>query len=327
MIDLHLHLDGSLSVEDMLYLAKINHIDEARVLNTKTRADKQTKNLDEYLSLFELPLELLQNAASITYATYSLFKRMAKEGLIYAEVRFAPCLSTRNGLSQYQVTEAAIKGLELAKDETLMPGQLILCCMRNESNETNLETIEVAKHFYKKGICAVDLAGPEANFNLSLFKEVFAKANEYGLPITIHAGEEEGPKSVWDAIKLGARRIGHGVRSIEDPLLMQFLAETKIPLELCPTSEVDTHSISNYEAFPLREFLRKGIIVTINADDTLMSNITLEKEYKKLISTFNLTEDEVKTLIKNSIKAAFLDDDQKKYLLEILERKYQKENK
>ena len=178
------------------------------------------------------------------------------------------------------------------------------------------------KYFFKNGVCGVDLAGSEASFDTSLFKEVFEKANQYDLPITIHAGEASGPNSVWDAIKMGARRIGHGVRSIEDPMLMEFLATTKIPLELCPTSEVDTHAIDCYSSLPIRQFMKKGIIVTINTDDMTISNITLEKEYKKLINTFKLSEDEVKTLIKNSIKASFLEEDQKDYLLEILEKKY-----
>jgi len=105
-------------------------------------------------------------------------------------------------------------------------------------------------------------------------------------------------------------------------MLMEFLATTKIPLELCPTSEVDTHAIDSYSSLPIRQFMKKGIIVTINTDDMTISNITLEKEYKKLINTFKLSEDEVKTLIKNSIKASFLEEDQKDYLLEILEKKY-----
>lgn len=322
MIDLHLHLDGSLSIDDMLTLAKMNHVDENTILKEKIHADEEIKNLDDYLSRFELPLSLLQNAASITFATYSLFKRLSEQGLIYAEVRLAPSLMTRNGLSQHQVVAASIKGLEMAKDETLMPGQLILSCMRCVDLATNLETIDVAKYFFKKGVCGVDLAGSESSFDTSLFKKVFEKANQYDLSITIHAGEASGPSSVWDAIKMGARRIGHGVRSIEDPMLMEFLATTKIPLELCPTSEVDTHAIDSYSSLPIRQFMKKGIIVTINTDDMTISNITLEKEYKKLINTFKLSEDEVKTLIKNSIKASFLEEDQKDYLLEILEKKY-----
>lgn len=326
MIDLHIHLDGSLSIEDLLYLAKINHVDEKVVYEYEERLQKGIKSkcrcLQDYLSYFDLPVKLLQNAVSLTYATYSLFKRLSKQGLIYAEVRFAPCLHLENGLTQSQAVLATLKGLEMAKEETLMPGQIILCCMRGKNEETNLETIKVAKEFYKKGVCGVDLAGSEKDYKTEEYKNVFRMANENNIPITIHAGEDDNSKSIWEAIRIGARRIGHGVASIEDPMLMEFLSQTKIALELCPTSEVDTHAIKSYEDLPLRQFLKKGIKVTINTDDMAISNITLEEEFKKLQKTFSLNEEETKTLLKNSIESAFLDNDQKDYLLELLEEKY-----
>ena len=326
MIDLHIHLDGSLSKEDLLYLAKINHLEEKIVLEYEQHLQIDIKNkcrcLSDYLSYFDLPVKLLQNASSLTYATYSLFKRLSKQGLIYAEVRFAPCLHLENNLTQTQAVIAVLKGLEMAKNETLMPGQIILCCMRGKDEATNLETIKVAKEFYKKGVCGVDLAGSEKEYKTEEYKNVFRLANENNIPITIHAGEDDNYKSIWEAIRIGARRIGHGVASIEDPMLMEFLSQTKIALELCPTSEVDTHAINAYKDLPIKEFLKKGIMVTINTDDMAISNITLKEEFKKLQECFSLSEEEITKLFKNSIESAFLDNDQKDYLTNIFQEKF-----
>lgn len=321
MIDLHLHLDGSLAPEEIAELAKRNHVpyDPKKV---RLSVDASCTSLNDYLECFAFPLTLLQNEESLEYAAYALYTRIAHQGLIYAEVRFAPQLSLNQGLSQDQVVAAVIKGYQKAHQETGIIGNFILCCMRGKDNhELNLETVKVAKRFFAKGVVAVDLAGAEALFKTNTFNQEFALAKSLGVPFTIHAGEADGPSSVWDALKFGASRIGHGVHSIEDPKLVSYLAEHQIPLEICPTSEVDTHCVKSIKDLPIREFMKAGVPITINTDDMTVSNVTLEGEFDKVMAAFDLSDEEVKTLWLNAINAAYLDPKGKALLQKKLEQR------
>lgn len=324
MIDLHLHLDGSLTREELLSLAAMSHKPLESIKEARLSVDESCLSLNDYLECFETPLSVLQKKETIAKAVTYLIARLSHDGLFYAEIRFAPQLHTREGLSQREVVEAALLGLKEAKEQYLFPAQLILCLMRGDKNqEANMETVLLAKEYLDKGVCGIDLAGAEALYPTKDFAPFFQKARELDIPFTIHAGEAAGPESIWEALRFGARRIGHGVHAIKDKSLLGFLAATKIPLELCPTSEVDTHAIASIEDLPLREFMRLGIKVTINTDDMTVSNVTLAEEYAKLQKSFDLTEKEMRKLYENSIEAAFLSTEQKEFLFEKLEKLYE----
>ncbi len=324
MIELHCHLDGSLSKEDISYLCLLNHKENINLDQIKLSADKYVRSLNDYLLCFDFPISVLQTAESITYATYSLYKRLAGQGILYAEVRFAPQQHTKNGLTQEQVILAAISGLEMAKRETQIAGQLILCAMRGKNTTPlNKETIDLAASFLGKGVCGVDLAGAEGLFPNENYVEEFKMARDLNLPITIHSGEAAGAKSVWSAIKMGATRIGHGIRSIEDPQLIEFLAAARIGLEVCPTSEVDTCSIASYSDCPIPQFLKKNLLFTLATDDMTVSNITLSEEYHKASQAFHMTEDQLKKLYLNAVEMAFLDTEKKAFLRDLVLKKLQ----
>lgn len=320
MIDLHLHLDGSLSKREISHLAKINDIpyDESKV---RLSVDETCLSLNDYLQCFDFPIKLLQNAKSLTYAAYSLYARLAKQGLIYAEVRFAPKLSTAKGLSQHKVVEAVIKGYLKAHQETGIYGGFVLCLMRDEDVKGNIETILTAKEFLGDGVLAIDLAGAEAIYHTNKFSLQFQIASLLEIPFTIHAGEADGPSSVRDALSFGAKRIGHGVHSQEDLELMKILSEKKIPLEICPTSEVDTHCIKEIKDLNLPLFLSYGIPITINTDDMTVSNVTLEGENDLVQKTFDFSDTQMIAFWKNSIEAAFCDEETKKILRKELEER------
>ncbi len=324
MIELHCHLDGSLSREDIGYLCRLNHKEDVDLDSIKLTADKSIKSLNDYLVCFDFPISVLQTAESITYATYSLFKRLSSQGILYAEVRFAPQQHTKNGLTQEQVILAAISGLEMAKRETRIAGQLILCAMRGEDTKpSNKETIDLAASFLGKGVCGVDLAGAEGLFPNENYFEEFKMARDLNLPITIHSGEASGAKSVWSAIKMGASRIGHGIHAIEDPQLIEFLAATRIGLEVCPTSEVDTCAIPSYSDCPIPQFLKKNLLFTLGTDDMTVSNITLSEEYHKASNAFSLSEDQRKKLYLNAVEMAFLETEKKAFLRDLVLKKLQ----
>ena len=137
------------------------------------------------------------------------------------------------------------------------------------------------------------------------FGDLFALAGTLGVPYTIHAGEADGPESIYAALELGARRIGHGVRSVEDPALLRRLAREGVTLELCPTSNLHTHIFERIEGYPLRKLMDAGVRVTINTDNMMVSGITLREEFQKLIDAFSLEESELETLLKNAEDAAF----------------------
>lgn len=320
LIDLHLHLDGSLSVKSVKELAALQNIEipeKEEELLKLLRVNDDCKDLTEYLEKFAFPGKLLQTKEGLALSVYNLQEELKEQGLIHAEIRFAPQLHTLEGLSQREVIEAAIDGL----DRSDFSAELILCCMRgNDNHEANLETVKLAKDYLGKGVCAVDIAGAEALFPTENFGDLFALARELEIPYTIHAGEADGPKSVWKALEYGTKRLGHGVRSLEDPALIEKIASEGITLELCPTSNLHTCMFPCIEEYPLRKLMEAGVRVTINTDNMTVSNVTLGSEFRKLIAAFDLTDDEIKNIARNSVRASFASEETKKILLEKIEK-------
>ena len=316
MIDLHCHLDGAISLRSARELAAMQGIklpESDDELLRIMRVSEDCSSLNEFLEKFAFPCSLLQTGESVRAAVRNLLSELKEQGLIYAEIRFAPQLSTGKGLTQDEVVAAAIEGM---KDVDLDAG-LILCCMRgNDTHDKNVETVRVAEKYLGKGVCAIDLAGAEALFPTEDYVDIFTLAREKNIPVTIHAGEAEGPESVRKALELGAKRIGHGVRSLEDEELLRELSEKRIPLELCPTSNVNTAIVRCIADWPLPELLRAGLCVTINTDDPSIEGTTLWEEYHKLIETFGLSRGQIREFLLNAASASFAGEDIKKKLIE-----------
>lgn len=320
LIDLHLHLDGSLSVASVRQLAAMADIavpENDGELLEMLQVGRDCRDLNEYLEKFDFPCSLMQSGEAITAAVYNLLEELKGQGLLYGEIRFAPQLHTRKGLSQHQVVAAAVAGLE----QSDFRANLILCCMRGRDNrEANLRTVQVAAEFLGRGVCALDLAGAEALFPTEDFRELFRTANEMGIPLTIHAGEAAGPESIWTALECGARRIGHGVRCLEDPALTAHLAQRGIPLEICPTSNLNTSIFPDLPSYPLRKLMDAGVKVTVNTDNMTVSGVTLRQELERLAETFHLTGEEIRGLLHNSAEAIFGSEDIKAWLHRYIDR-------
>ena len=286
--------------------------------------EEDCKSLSEYLERFDLPLLVLQTAAAVEKSVYLMLKRLHSQGLIYAEVRFAPQLHRSNGLSQEEVVAAAVKGLNQAVTDTGMPAQLILCCMRTPgSQDVNRETVAVAKKFLGKGVCAVDLAGDEAGNPTRNYQELFGYAHELGVPVILHAGESAGSFSVSDALYMGALRIGHGTLAAESEEVMARLKAGSIPLEVCYTSNLQTKAAKTLPCHPVRLFFDRGLAVTIHTDNMSVSDTVLKREYRRLMAEFGFTLGEMKQIALNAVKASFTDEDMKKTLAEKIERNFQ----
>lgn len=313
-IDLHLHLDGAISVKIAKKLAALQGIelpDTDADLRKKMRVSPDCSDLNEFLEKFEFPCSLLQTKEGITAAVKMLLEELHEKHVMYAEIRFAPQKSTGKGLTQEEVVKAAIEGLQGAKTMA----NFILCLMRgNDNKKENLETIEVAKKFLGKGVVAIDLAGAEALFPTKDFKEEFEVAAKEGIPFTIHAGEAAGPDSIKCALDMGAKRIGHGIASLKDDAVVKELIKKRIPLEICPTSNVNTAIFKSLNEYPLRKLMDAGLIITINTDDPSIEGTSLRREFKKMAEVCSLTESEVKEFLINAADAAFADDSVKETL-------------
>ena len=319
LIDLHLHLDGSLSLASVRELAELAGVavdagDEA--LLSRLQVGPDCRDLNEYLEKFAFPCSLLQTPRTLTRAVENLCRELKEQGLLYAEIRFAPQFHTDKGLTQAQVVEAAVAGL--GKDG--VKANLILCCMRGRGNrEKNLETVRAAAKFLGKGVCALDLAGAEALFPTDDFEEEFRLARELGVPYTIHAGEADGPESIRKALEFGASRIGHGIRCLEDGELVAELARRGIPLELCPTSNVNTSIFPSVKAYPMARLLEAGIKATVNTDNMMVSGVTLSSEMDQM--TQLLSREQMVRLVNNSVDAVFAGEETKQWLRKMVQNR------
>ena len=312
LIELHLHLDGSLRPETVWELAKeqniklpANTVDEVR---DQMQVPEDCRTLEEYLTRFDLPLLVLQTREALERAAFELTEDLAKEGVTYAEIRFAPQLSIKGGMTQEQAVEAAIEGVKRGMEQypSIRVG-LILCCMRGEDNEEwNLQTVEAAKKYLGDVVCAVDIAGAESLYPTERFAPVFEKVREYGLPSTIHAGEAAGPESMKTALAFGAKRIGHGVAAVEDPELVRRLIEEQITLEVCVTSNYQTKVVPSIEAHPIRRLFNAGVRVTVNSHNRTVSNTNVRKELDILRNVFGFKEQEIEKMEEYAWEARFL---------------------
>lgn len=316
-IDLHLHLDGAITAEIAKELAKLQEItlptEDDDALRSMLSVPEDCTSLNDFLACFALPDSLMQTAEGLREAVRLVMDDALSQGVIYAELRFAPQLHTSGGMTQEEAVLAALDGLK----RSALKGNLILCCMRGEDTaDANFETLELAKKYLVEdgGVVAIDLAGAEALFPTKDYRSLFVRAKEYGVPFTIHAGEADGADSVRTAIGFGASRIGHGVRCYEDAGLVEFVKERGIPFEMCPTSNRQTHAVESMDDYPFMDYLEKGIKVTLNTDDPAIEGVTLAGEFRYMEETFGLTAEQEKIMLENAVNAAFTSEDVKSEL-------------
>lgn len=308
MIDLHLHLDGSLRYDTVLELLQNDGVDiKPDKLRQILTVSDDCRNLNDYLKAFDYPVKVLQNRNNIIRAFSELGEDLYREGVTYAEIRFAPLLSTQKGLSIDEVVEAAVEGVKQAMDEySGLKLGIILCCMRGDFHRDNLSTVEAARKYLGQHVCALDLAGAEALFSTDMFEEEFMLARRYGIPFTIHAGEAAGPESIWKALEFGATRIGHGIRCIEDDVLVDYLARHEIPLEVCPISNMQTRVFGDMDEYPLKELLLRGVHATLNTDNRTVSNTNIAKEQEFVKKYCRISDKDIELMNEYANKAAFI---------------------
>lgn len=310
-VELHLHLDGSMSLELASKLSNLK-IDEVK---EKMIAREKCQDLTEYLEKFSFPISLMQTKENLKLVASDLVNRLEKENVIYAEIRFAPILHTNEGLSMDDVVLSVLEGL---KENKKVKTNLILCMIKGFSLEDNLKTIEVAKKYLYKGVCGVDLAGDEKQYRLKKYLKLFKLLKKFNIPFTVHVGEVS-KKDIKYIVKIGAKRIGHGVKICDSNKLINIIKDKNILLEICPTSNIQTNAFLEYLDHPIYKFYKSKLNISINTDNRTVSNISLNQEYENLISNFNFTIEDLKRINKNTLNYAFINPKEKIFLLNDLE--------
>lgn len=315
-VELHCHLDGSLSVDFVdVMLREQGIIIERTELEEKLKVKPNCTSLTEYLEKFDLPLLCLQTKDGLERAAHELIRDVANDDVAYIEVRFAPMLSTNNGLTCEEVIESVIRGLKSAETEFGVYASAIVCAMRHHSLEQNMEMLRAAKKFVGKGVCAFDLAGDESAFPTSLFRELFLQAKEWQIPFTIHSGECGSVDNIREAIALGAKRLGHGIALEKSSELRQLCKEKGIGIEMCPTSNLQTKAVEDFNSYPLKQFLEEGLLVSVHTDNRTVSGTTMEQEEKLVKECLQISEEMWLQCTRNAIKTAFASEEIKEELM------------
>ena len=312
--ELHVHLDGCLRPATMLELARAQHVrlpaDTPEALAAALTV-KGARSLEEYLTKYQYTLAVLQTTAALERVAYEFVLDVAAENVRYVEVRYSPLLH-RPALTLVQAIEAPLRGIKRAEAETGTKVGLIVCGIRTRPAAESLELARAAVDYRTAGLVAFDLAGAERGHPAREHRDAFAHAAQHGLACTCHAGEGDGAASIREALHVcGAQRIGHGTRLQEDPALLEEVVARRIPLEMCLTSNLHTHTVAAIAEHPFRGYLERGVQVSLNTDGRLMDGISLTDEYFLAHSTLGLTREQLARVVLNACESAFLPDYEK----------------
>ena len=308
-IELHCHLDGSLSrpfIEKRL---------GRTVRPEELSVSENCTSLNEYLEKFDLPGRCIMDEEGLSGAAYDLLSQMNEENVCYAEIRFAPLLSETKKMDSRKVIEAVISGMEQGKKDFGIEYGVIVCAMRHHSAEDNMRMIKTAREYLGSGVCAADLAGAESLYPMSEFMELFKKTKALGMPFTLHAGECGSVQNILDSVEAGAGRIGHGIAMRGHADIQKELQKKGIGIEMCPISNLQTKAVESTKDYPMREFLNTGLKVTANTDNRTVSNTTLTKELEFIQNNYGITDEEIHLMMRNAVDVAFADDAVKERML------------
>jgi len=317
--ELHVHLDGSLRPSTIVELA-----DEHGISLPTTDPEalgeymfvKNARKLEDYLARFKVTLSVMQRSDALERIAYELCEDAASENVRYMEIRYSPILVAREGMPLPETVDAPLRGMRRAREEFGIDSALIICGIRTMEPDVSRDLADLTIAFKNRGVVAFDLAGAEYNYPAKKHKNAFYMVRNANINATIHAGEAYGPESIHQALHYcGAHRIGHGTRLFEDPDLMRFVTDHRIPLEITLTSNVQTRVVRDFASHPVRLYFDEGIIVSLSTDNRLMSGTTVTKEHLRAWKHLGFTLDEIAELVLNGFRSAFLHHAEKAALL------------
>ena len=318
--ELHVHLDGSVRPQTLLDLAKEQGVklpasDPASLASYMHVRD--ARNLVDYLARFDVTLSVMQTPEALERCAYELIEDSAKENVRYLEIRYSPILNARGGMPLTEAVDAPLRGVKRAEKDFGVKAQLIICGIRNMSPEVSLELANLTVAYKGKGVVAFDLAGAEYNFPAKKHKEAFYTVIDHNMATTVHAGEAYGAESIAQALHYcHADRIGHGTRLYEDPELEQYVLDRRVPLEICITSNLQTHAVPSAESHPIRRYFDLGIVVCVNTDNRLMSATTVTDELWLAHTKLRFSREDIDRMILYGFESAFLPHREREALVE-----------
>ena len=311
-IELHLHLDCCLSFD---VVKKINPEIDIQTFNKNFKASSSCSSVKEYIKCAEFAVDLMQDENSIKLVVEDLFKQLKAENVIYVEIRFAPLLHCRNKLSASDVVETINNASKKCSEKYGIHYGLILCTLRHFDEMQSMETVRLVEKFKNSGVFALDIAADEAGHSLDNHISAFNYANDSNIKSTAHAGEAKGPESIRETLKrLKVKRVGHGVRCVEDKDLMKHLSNKDIHLEICLTSNIKTATFKSITLHPVDEIFKSNISISLSTDGRTISNIDLTSEYELVMNKFGWDINDIKKTNLDAISHSFTTAEIKKEL-------------
>lgn len=324
-VELHCHLDGSLSLKAIRKLAQMAAVElpaSDQALRELVSVPDDIEDLLDYLKRFDVILPLLQTAEALELAAYDVIEQCAAENMRYIEVRFAPDFSTEKCLSVSKAIAAVIKGLHQAQADFGVESGLLVCAMRQYSNQRSQMMFKAAQPFLGQGLVGGDFAGDEADFPTEVIEPAIKTAQQLGIPMTLHAGESHCAHNVMAALALGIRRFGHGVALGGHVDFQKQVSEADGVLEMCLTSNLQTKAVKDLASYPVAELLANQVKITINTDNRTVSNTNLTKEYDLWQRHFGITKSQFLEFNLNAINAAFCSATIRQQVIQDLQKGY-----
>jgi adenosine deaminase len=327
--DLHVHLDGSVRIDTLIELANKQQVtlpaSTEKGLKNLLVPGINCKSLADYLRPFDIVLSVLQEEAALERVAFELAEDAAQENVWYMEVRYSPILHTKKGMKLTTIIDAVLSGLRQAEKKYDIKTGVIICGMRNISPESSIVLADLCVAYKHHGVVGFDLAGIEESYPAKHHREAFYRILNNNINTTAHAGEAYGPESIHQALHYcGAHRIGHGTRLLEDPDLLDYVNDHRIPMEICLTSNVQTKATPSFEQHPLKFYYDFGLRTTINTDNRLISDTTVTNELGLAAKYANLNINDLKTLIVSGFKSAFLPMRERAIMLNLVNNELEK---
>ena len=322
--ELHLHIEGTLEPELMFRLAERNGIELPYQSVDEIRQAYQFSNLQSFLDIYYAGAGVLQTGQDFYDLTWAYLERCQQDSVVHTEIFFDPQTHTDRGIAFKTVIDGIYSALQDGQKKLGISSHIIMCFLRHLSAEAAMDTLEESRPWHDR-IIGVGLDSSEAGFPPQLFQEVFEQAQTYGLKTVAHAGEEGPAEYIWEAIKLlGVERVDHGVRCLEDEALVDYLVKHRLPLTVCPQSNVKLRVFETMADHNLKLMLNKGICVTVNSDDPAYFGGYVSDNYRAVQQALDLTDDDIYQLVRNSFEAGFLTDEERAGYIQRLDQAFKK---
>lgn len=309
-IELHLHLEGAFTFESLFGLLEKYGGDS----QIKTPADLKQKfvfrDFEHFLELWFWKNQFYREPVDFEDCAYKVLESLSHQNVIYCEIFYSPWDFVSEKLSVEEITESVLSGINRATNEFPIDCALIADIVRDYDCNSAIDRVKQVEPYKDQGVIGIGLGGSEQKYPARLFTDAFKRARDCGLHLTAHAGEASGPESVWEAINfLNAERIGHGIRAIEDPQLIEYLKDNNLPLEVCVNSNLKTKIFSSPELHPIKKFIDMDLNVTVNSDDPSMFGASLTEEFLILHDMFEMSLDDMRNVTFNALNSAFISND------------------